>query len=325
MKERWLAVLPFLLPCAVPAIVLTAYWNGASWAFRAAIWSYLLALLLDFAGGEETSSLPEDLQTKLVLRLITWLWFPLQIAVIVTGLIAVTSSPSWQTLYVVSIGGGAISGMFGIPVAHELMHRRSRFERALAELQMSLFSYAHFCIEHTEGHHVNVGLRRDPATARFGESLYAFLPRTVCGGFAEAWRLDRRRMLRGLALQAALLVAIASAFGWRGVLFFLVQGGVAVLVIEIINYIEHYGLTRAESEEVTQRHSWNSSHRISNWLIFNVPRHSDHHADSDRTWPQLRHAGTARQLPAGYFAMFVLALFPPLWRHVIDPLIEELP
>jgi len=334
MKEKWPAVLPFLLPCLVPALVLTAYWNGAAWAFRAVIWSYLAALVLDFVGGEDTSEPRGDAAIGFC-RLITWLWFPLQLAVIVTGLVAVTVSPDWRTLYVVSIAAGGISGMFGIPVAHELMHRSSRLERTLAELQMSLFTYAHFCIEHVEGHHHNVGLRRDPATARFGESLYAFLPRTVLGGYLDAWRLEiarlraaghavhgpHNRMLRYLVLQLVMIVAIAAAFGGRGVAFFLFQSAVGILIVEVLNYVEHYGIRRREHEPVTDRHSWNSSHRISNWLMFNVPRHSDHHADAARAYPQLRHAGADRQLPVGYFAMFVLALFPPLWRSVMDPLI----
>jgi alkane 1-monooxygenase len=308
-----------LLPCVVPAMVLAAFWSGRPWAFSVPIWIYLAAMLLDFVAGEDR----EDEQTApFTLRLFTWLWLPLNAAVIATGLIAVTTSSSLHTLYVVSIGAGAISGMFGIPVAHELMHRESRFERALAELQMTLFSYTHFCIEHVEGHHHNVGLRRDPATARYGETLYAFLPRSVFGGFVSACRLDRIRVIRYLLGIAIVYGAVALTFGWRGVVFFAAQSAVGILIIEVINYVEHYGLVRQESEPVTNRHSWNSSHRISNWLMFNVPRHSDHHADAERPYPLLRHARDARQLPAGYFAMFVLALFPPLWRLVMDPLIE---
>jgi len=308
-----------LLPCLVPAVVLAAFWSGRPWAFSAAIWIYFAAMLLDFVAGEDRD---DEQAAPYMLRLITWLWLPLNAAVIATGLIAVTTSDSLNTLYAVSIGAGAISGMFGIPVAHELMHRERRFERVLAALQMTLFSYTHFCIEHVEGHHHNVGLRRDPATARYGETLYAFLPRSVFGGFVSAWRLDRNRVLRYLLGIAMIYAAIAFTFGWRGVVFFAAQSAVGILIIEVINYVEHYGLTRQESEPVTNRHSWNSSHRISNWLMFNVPRHSDHHADAERPYPLLRHAYDARQLPAGYFAMFVLALFPPLWRLVMDPLIE---
>jgi len=313
--------------------VLGAFWTGKPWAFSSVIWIYVTALFLDFIAGEDGS---EPSPSPLVLRLITWLWLPLQVMVLFTGLVAVKSSPHWQTLYVVSIGAGAISGMFGIPVAHELMHRRTLFERVLGEMQMMMFTYTHFCIEHIEGHHANVGLWHDPATARFGETLYQFLPRTVCIGLVDAWRLEARRlsgagdrvigvhnrMLRYLITAGALYLVVTMTFGWRGIVFLATQSVVGILIIESINYVEHYGLTRLAVEPVTELHSWNSSHRISNWLMFNVPRHSDHHSDADRPYPLLRHAGgKQRQLPAGYFAMFVLALFPPLWRRIMDPLV----
>ena len=331
MNERLSATLALVLPCSVPLAVLAAYWSGAAWAFRVGAWVYLAALLADFVAGVETGNASTD---RFALRFITWLWVPLQAALIVTGLIAVRGADV-IALYVASVGAGMIGGMFGIPVAHELMHRRTRFERALAETLMSMFGYAHFCIEHVEGHHANVGLSGDPATARFGESLYAFLPRSIGGGAVNAWRLEAARLrgagrpvfsagnrvLRYALVQGAIVAAIALRFGWRGVVFFMAQGAVAVVVIETINYVEHYGLVREAGQPVTARHSWNSSHRVSNWLLFNVPRHSDHHDDDTRPYALLRHADQARQLPAGYFAMFVLALFPPLWQAVMHPLL----
>jgi alkane 1-monooxygenase len=299
--------------------MLAAYWSGAGWAFRISVWVYLGALALDFVAGVDESPMWDGFSTR-PFRVITWLWVPLQAALVFTGLLAVRGA-DLGTIYVASIGVGMIGGMFGIPVAHELMHRDTAFERVLAEVEMTLFGYTHFCIEHVEGHHANVGLRHDPATARYGESLYAFLPRSVVGGYIDAWRLDAKRMLRYLLVLCAVVVAIALGFGWRGVVFFAAQSAVAIMVIEAINYVEHYGLVRQESEPVTARHSWNSGHRVSNWLLFNVPRHSDHHDDAARPYPLLRHAGEARQLPAGYFAMFVLALFPPLWTAIMHPLL----
>jgi alkane 1-monooxygenase len=201
-----------------------------------------------------------------------------------------------------------------------MMHRRSRLERGLAVMLMTLFSYPHFCVEHVRGHHANVGTRRDPATARLGESLYAFLPRTVLGGFASACRIDPARVFVYLLLVATAYATVAVRFGVRGVAFFGLQSAVAVLLIEILNYVEHYGLVRGERERVSARHSWDSAHRVSNWMMFNVARHADHHRDASRGYAQLRNAAGGRRLPAGYFAMFVLALFPPLWRRVMDPL-----
>src|SRR6266446_5529382 len=228
--------------------------------------------------------------------------------------------------------------MFGVPVAHELMHRPGRLRRSVAEVQMGLLSYPHFCIEHVEGHHRYVATPRDPATARLGESLFAFYPRVVWGSLRSAWRIEagrlhdrgigvlsfHNRMLRYAILLWVLYAVLFVQFGWPGITFFAVQSAVGFSTLEVINYVEHYGLTRRESapgcyERVGVEHAWNSNHRVSNWLLFNVARHSDHHCDSRRPWGSLRNLDEAPQLPAGYFSMFVLALVPPLWHRVMDP------
>src|SRR5262249_22502935 len=128
-----------------------------------------------------------------------------------------------------------------------------------------------------------------------------------------------------LVLQYA---AVGQFFGTRGIALMAIQSTIAFSLIETINYVEHYGLRRREIspgkyEPVLPHHSWNSSHRVSNWLLLNIPRHSDHHFDAARPFNTLRHWNQAPQLPAGYFAMFVLALFPPLWSRVMDPRVEE--
>ena len=225
-------------------------------------------------------------------------------------------------------------GIFGVTAAHELMHRRGPWPRAGAAFLLSLFSYPHFCIEHVQGHHRNVGTRRDPATARLGESLYAFLPRGVIGGFRGAWRIESRRLRNRLVWQYALLAGlygiVGYALGGNGILVLAVQAAVAIFLLETLNYVGHYGLVRrvmapGRYEPVQQQHSWNSSHRVSNWLLFNVGRHSDHHCEPDRGYLSLKHESGAPQLPGGYFAMFVLALFPPLWRRIMDPLVPVMP
>jgi len=311
-----MCALPYLLPYAVPLVVVTADRMGARWAFASVIWVFLAAFVADVVVKPDLASGSQD-QT-IAFRVLTWLWLPAQIALVLTGLFAVSRDGS--QLFFAAVSVGAAGGMFGIPAAHELMHRRSRVERGLAVALMTLFSYAHFCIEHVRGHHANVGTRRDPATARLGESLYAFLPRTVIGGFLSACRIDPARVLVYWMLTGVVYVAVALRFGARGVAFFALQSAVAVLLIEILNYVEHYGLVRGEGERVGVRHSWDSAHRVSNWMMFNVARHADHHRDASRGYAQLRNAEGARRLPAGYFAMFVLALFPPLWRQVMDPL-----
>jgi alkane 1-monooxygenase len=237
---------------------------------------------------------------------------------------------------------GVISGSGGIVIAHELMHRASRFPRVLAEILMTQASYAHFCIEHVFGHHRHVATPLDPASSRRGEGVFAFVPRSIIGGIISAWRIETDRVARrGFAwsladgrlrmplVMALLYTAVAAGFGVLGVFVFLTQSAIAVTLLEVINYLEHYGLTRREIEpgryeRVGPEHSWNSSHRVSNLYLFNLARHSDHHYLASRPYEALRHwdEHEAPQLPSGYAAMLLLALVPPLWFKVMDPRVD---
>src|SRR5688572_17600364 len=314
------SLLPFALPYCVALIVLGAYWSGADWAFRAVIWTFFAALLADsFIGADRSagSASPDRRQqaTDAITRALTWPWLLVQAALILTGLVAVAggTDPPYP-FFATAVAIGTTGGMFGIPVAHELMHRRNRFDRFLAEALMTLFSYTHFCIEHVEGHHRNVGTPADPATARYDESLSASLPRTVLGGLAVAWRLESERLRRqnrrivsphnrmlwyAMAL-GAVYAAVAALWGGRGVAFFALQGAISVLLIEALNYIEHYGLVRRESdgrpEAVSYQHSWDAGHAVSGWLLFNVSRHSDHHVHPHKGYLSLQGQSQAPQL-----------------------------
>jgi alkane 1-monooxygenase len=187
------------------------------------------------------------------------------------------------------------------------------------------------------GHHRAVATPDDPATSRRGESLYRFYPRTVLGGLRSAWVLERERCAkkqtpwwnprdrrsRYVLVLAASYVGVAWIFGPFGLALFVAQGVVAFSLLEVINYIEHYGLARRQLasgkyERVLPQHSWNSAHRVSNYYLFNLARHSDHHYLASREYDRLRHHGDAPQLPTGYVGMVILALFPPLWFHVMD-------
>lgn len=198
-------------------------------------------------------------------------------------------------------------------------------------------SYPHFCVEHVRGHHRRVATLEDPATARLGEALPAFLARSIGGGLASAWRLEAQRAarerrvpwalrdarLRQPLLMTALWTGTALAFGATGLLAFALQGVVAVLLLETINYVEHYGLRRRELapgrwERVGPEHSWNSARLVSNGYLFNLERHSDHHELASRPYEQLRHREKAPQLPAGYSLMLLLAWLPPLWFRIMD-------
>ncbi|MCE5232236.1 MAG: alkane 1-monooxygenase [Mizugakiibacter sp.] len=232
---------------------------------------------------------------------------------------------------------GVLGGILAINVAHELIHKPGRLEPFLGGVLLASVGYVGFKIEHVRGHHVHVATPADASSAPLGRSLYAFLPRALLRNAVAAWRLEAARLrargqavvsphnelLRWNALWLAMLAAYALGFGVAGALFFLASGLVAAASLEVINYVEHYGLRRRETapgryERVDHRHSWNSSARLTNWLLFHLQRHSDHHAHARRRYQVLRHHDESPQLPAGYAAMFLLALLPPLWRRVMD-------
>jgi alkane 1-monooxygenase len=338
--------LPYFLAFLVPWSVWTGWQQGGIWTFQVFAWVYLILPIADALVGLDGRNpvQPESKMANFLFAFVTWATLPVQVILITAGAWHITTQPVTPLEIIgITLSVGASSGILGITVAHELIHRASRLEYAVGAALMCLTSYGHFCIEHVHGHHRRVGKPEDPATARQGEGLYRFLPRTLIGGFASAWQLEaarmirrrksvfspRNRFLRLMVLQLILYIAAWSLFGLTGVIYFAVQGAVAVFMLEVINYLEHYGLQRrlispGRYEAIDQRHSWNSSHRLSNLFLFNLARHTDHHWHAGRRYQALQHIEGAPQLPAGYGTMFLLALVPTLWFRVMDRRLQRL-
>jgi alkane 1-monooxygenase len=329
-----MVVLAYLLP----ASHLLGLVAGGGWAWVPAVFIFVITPVLDgMLGRDEHDPEPGG---RLFFDLCLWSWVPVQVVLLVWTLGQVTAGTGTgleQAGWITSMG--LVSGAVGITVAHELMHRPRAGERALAELLMTLVCYPHFCVEHVFGHHRWVATPLDPATARAGESVFRFLPRTLLGGVRSFWHIETQRVrkhgrrgfsdarLRGPLLVGLTLLAVAVAFGWLGLVAFVVQSAIAVVLLEVINYVEHYGLRRAPMEgdrweRVRPEHSWNSSHRLTNAYLFHLPRHADHHAVASRPYHLLRHEPAGPQLPAGYATMVLVALVPPLWFHLMDPRLE---
>ena len=238
---------------------------------------------------------------------------------------AAASTPFAATLIGFVLGGAG--GGVTFSAAHELLHSSSRADRALAALLLSTTCYGHWQLSHWE-HHKKVGTTGDPATARRGESFYAFFPRCVFGNVMDAVRVSNERgtLVRnaviaslGAAMWAALALCTAGA---RGLIAWGVYAFVAVVQLELVNYLEHYGLERREDERVREDHSWNAEgFFLTNGTTFNLQYHSHHHAQSSLPYEKLRSSEGARQLPAPYPAMMMLALFPRAWFKVVDPLL----
>lgn len=248
----------------------------------------------------------------------------------------------WVRPLSLAVAMGTMAGVGGINIAHELLHRKARGDRALAELLMTWVCYPHFCVEHIAGHHRYVGTVRDPATARRGESVYRFVLRSVFGSFSEFWKRERRRCrsagvfvlsLRNRRFRYAASVGLLAAvwvlvWGFGALGFWLAQSVIAVCMLEIINYVEHYGLERemlpsGQPARVQAQHSWNSRARFSNWILFNLPLHADHHHSASKPYWELEARDGAPVFPAGYGTMLLLALVPPLWRKAMHPLLDQ--
>ncbi len=239
---------------------------------------------------------------------------------------------------------GLCCGALGINIGHELGHRANKWHQLAAKLILSTSLYAHFFIEHNRGHHARVATDEDPATSRVGEWVQTFWVRSLVGGYISAWKLEADRlarkgqspltwkneMIRLQVGQALLLAAVFGLFGAQAMLAFMGASLVGALLLETVNYVEHYGLRRERNERgkwerVRPCHSWNSNSIIGRLLLFELTRHSDHHAYPKRAYSVLRHFDEAPQLPTGYPGMILLALAPPLFFAVMHPLIPTKP
>jgi alkane 1-monooxygenase len=237
---------------------------------------------------------------------------------------------------------GLLCGVFGINVGHELGHRTNKGEQLLARLLLLTSLYMHFFIEHNKGHHKRVATPEDPSSARYGEWIFMFYFRTILFSYISAWNIAIRdvrkkghsaisfhnEMLLYHIIQFAFVMLIWAFFGWVPVLYFLVAAFIGILLLETVNYIEHYGLQRkalgeGKYERAMPAHSWNSNHIIGRLFLFELSRHSDHHYLASRKYQLLRHHDDAPQMPTGYPGMMLLALLPPLWFRMMNKRIKK--
>jgi alkane 1-monooxygenase len=238
---------------------------------------------------------------------------------------------------------GLLCGVFGINVAHELGHRVKKFEQTLAKLLLLTSLYMHFFIEHNKGHHKRVATPDDPSSARYGEMVYRFYFRTIVFSYISAWHIAARdarkkgfkafsrhnEMLQFQLVQIAMLLAVFYFFGLTAMLLFMFAALNGILLLETVNYIEHYGLQRKQIgegkfERALPEHSWNSNHIIGRVMLFELSRHSDHHYLASRKYQVLRHHENSPQMPTGYPGMMLLSLVPPAWFRVMNKRIKEL-
>src|SRR4051794_29635035 len=346
-RKRYLWLIGLVVPSL--AFIGAGMWALTGWG----VWFWIGPIVIlvvvpaiDLVTGLDRSNPPDDvievLEQDKYYRWITYLFLPIQYAGFLGAFWLIATH---EGLTVVDRAGLAISigciGGIGINTAHELGHKKEANERWLSKIALAQSFYGHFYIEHNRGHHVRVATPEDPASSRLGENFYQFWFRTVSGSLKSAWRLEKKRyarkgkhpfrigndVLNAWLMSTVLWGALMAVLGWQILPLLVIQAIVGFSLLEVVNYMEHYGMLRQKVgvgdrqryERVDPSHSWNSNNIATNVLLYHLQRHSDHHANPTRRYQTLRDFEESPVLPTGYAGMIVLALFPPLWRRVMDP------
>ncbi|MGW4577389.1 fatty acid desaturase [Rhodococcus aetherivorans] len=362
-RKRYLWLMGLIPPTAIfLATALVWGFNQLGWTAVSPMWwwigpllVYVLLPILDRFFGPDGQNPPDEvmevLENDKYYRYCTYAYIPFQLASLVfTCYLWSTGNLSWLGidggLGLISKIGLAFSvgvmGGVGINTAHELGHKKDDLERWLSKITLAQTFYGHFYIEHNRGHHVRVSTPEDPASARFGESFWTFLPRSVWGSLKSSWELEKTRLqrlgkspwtlrndvLNAWAMSVVLFGVLVAVFGPVIIPFLILQAVYGFSLLETVNYLEHYGLLRQKTatgryERCTPAHSWNSDHIVTNIFLYHLQRHSDHHANPTRRYQTLRSMDGAPNLPSGYASMIGLAYIPPLWRKVMDHRVVE--
>ena len=339
-------VLKYLLVYIIPAVVVFSIWSRNMWSYTAVVFIFGILPFFELFTRGSTRNLAkveeEIAKQDILYDVLLWLLVPVQYAIMAYFLYCISGEGlSFPVKLGLMLAYGMSCGIIGINAAHELGHRHTGYEQLMSQMLLLTSLYMHFFIEHNRGHHKNVSTDEDPASARKGENVYAFYLRTVAGSWLSAWHLERIRlekkglpvfslhnqMLRFQLIQLALLAAIYLIFGWATLLWFIGGATIGFMLLETVNYIEHYGLRRERKgdiyERVTPVHSWNSNHPLGRLILLELSRHSDHHYLASRKYQILRHFDESPQMPTGYPGMMLMALLPPLWFKVMDPRVES--
>lgn len=338
--------LKYLFVYQAPLVVVLSIINENYWSFLALIYIFgaLPFIELFFDGSKENLSNQEEaLATKdKFFSFVLWSLVPIHFA---TGGLFIYYLVNTQAGLTYQIGAtiayGLSCGVIGINVAHELGHRKTWYEQLMSKALLMTTLYMHFFIEHNRGHHQYVSTEEDPASARYGESVYAFYIRSIVGSWMSAWQLEFKKldikkkpkwsihneMMWFQIIQILMLTLIYFYFGLNILLLYMIAAFIGIILLETVNYIEHYGLRRQKKGNRYQRtmpcHSWNSNHPIGRLVLLELSRHSDHHYQANRPYQILRHHDNSPQMPTGYPGMMILALMPPLWFKVMHDLIDK--
>jgi alkane 1-monooxygenase len=348
-KKRYLWLLSIFMPALPLMGIHLFYRTGLEWVLAAPLMiTYIAIPLLDHIIGSDPNNPPEELVPQLeadtYYRYLTFITIPMHYLVLIVAAYTVgTGTLSWWAIMLIAVSAGGYNG-FAINTAHELGHKQTAMEQLLAKVCLAVPAYGHFCVEHNRGHHALVATPEDPASSRMGESIYAFALREIPETFVRGWKLEQRRLhkqgkstwsvsndiLQSYFLSALVQGSLILAFGWVMLPFLALHNFWAWFQLTAANYIEHYGLLRKKKknnryERCKPHHSWNANYILSNLTLFQLERHSDHHANPVRRYQSLRNFADIPELPNGYFGMYLLAYIPWLWFRVMDKRLLALP
>uniref|UniRef100_UPI0032EF0A31 alkane 1-monooxygenase n=1 Tax=Ekhidna sp. TaxID=2608089 RepID=UPI0032EF0A31 len=347
MNRKKLNALKYMNVLVLPLLAWISF-NSRGWlTYLPLIESFAIIPLLELAYTPDARNLtPEKEELRKDDPIYDWqlyIMVPIQFFLLGVFLFSMTETNLTLVDKIGRISGmGLMCGVIGINVAHELGHRKKWHEQLMAKALLLTSLYMHFFIEHNRGHHKNVSTKEDPSSARYGEMLYSFWVRSVVFAYLSAWKLESKRlrklgkspfsvhneMLRFQIIQIVFTLAIGLTFGWIVMGYFIIAAVIGFLLLETVNYIEHYGLERDKKGDVYERvmpyHSWNSDHKLGRIILFELSRHSDHHYIASRKYQILRHIDDSPQMPTGYPGMMILATIPPIWFSIMNPRIRKM-
>lgn len=328
-------VVEWMRAISAPDVLISASW------FLGPIAVFIVVPIGDWVLGRDGENAPEEfvpwLEETKYYRIISYLYFPLMLASLIMCCWQWTHGGlEWYDKIGLAWTMGMTSGI-GIVAAHELGHKKGSFERWLGKIVLAVPAYGHFYVEHNKGHHVKVATPEDPVSSRMGENVYAYLIRSIPRQIPRAWDIEKKRLARGGkgqfnldndVLNAWLITVLIwggllAVFGINILPYLLIQAVIGIALLEFVNYLEHYGLLRQKLEDgryerCSPEHSWNSDNLTTNIFLYQLQRHSDHHANPTRRYQSLRSDVFAPELPGGYATMIAVASFPPLWFKIMD-------
>lgn len=340
--------LKYLLVFTIPLTVYISFTSIGWLTFLPLIYTFGIVPLSDVFLKIDTKNFDKQQEeiekTNKIYSYILYLTLPVQIGFLIWFLFVVQENGLTTIDFVGRITAmGIMCGILGINVGHELGHRNNRFDEFLGEILLTTSLENHFLPYHNAGHHFNVATPNDAATARKNESLYIFWFRSHFMSYFQAWQLENKRLINSgrnwfhyqnrmiiyTISNLALVSIIYFFFGWQVMLAFLAAATLGILLLETVNYIEHYGLLRTQNnhgryERVKHNHSWNSNHVIGKLVLFNLSRHSDHHYNGSKHYQLLKSVPESPQMPTGYPGMMLLSLVPPLWFKLMNKKLQEI-